>query len=73
MKVYKVIANNCSYDEFDSIAILAESEERALEIANMKHEDNYNYRYFESHQYPLKVEKVDMTKEQIILSSFNAG
>ena len=73
MKLYTVIAHDWDYDQFDSIVILAENEERALEIAEMKHKDNYNKRYFESNQYPLTVVEEDMTKEQIILCSFNAG
>lgn len=73
MKLYIVTAHDWDYDQFDCIVVLAESEERALEIANMKHKDYYNQKYFADDQYPLTVEEVDMTKEQIILGSFNAG
>lgn len=71
MRVYRITADDWDYDQFDSIVVLAESEERALEIANMKH--HYGQKYFADDQYPLIVEEIDMTKEQVVLSSFNAG
>ena len=71
LKTYKITANACGYDEYDSIAIVAESAERALQIA-MESEDGWQP-YFCEEQYPLTVEELDLSKEQIVFTSYKAG
>lgn len=71
LKTFKITANTHGYDEYDSILIVAESAERALQIA-MESEDGWQP-YFYQDQYPLTVEELDTSKEQIVFTSYNAG
>ena len=72
LNIYKIIASECDWDEFDSCIVLAENEQEALDIAD-KATYNEHECYFSQGQYPLKVEKIDLTEKGIIHSSFNAG
>lgn len=66
MKVYHVWADRYDYDDYDAVVVVAENEDRALEIVN--HEN-----YFREWQGKIYVEEVDLTKEHVIIESFNAG
>lgn len=70
MKVYYVYVDDWNYDDFDAIVVVAENEDRAFEIANS---NCYYPCYFKEHQGEIRVEEVDLTKEHVILESFNAG
>ena len=65
MKVYYVGTDHWDYDEYDGFVVVTENENKAL--AMVKHQ-------FSAYQQDtLEVEEIDLTTEQIILSSFNAG
>lgn len=70
MKVYYVYVNDWDYDDFDAIVVVAENEDRAFEIASSNY---YDHCYFKEHQGEIRVEEVDLTKEHVVLESFNAG
>jgi hypothetical protein len=71
MKVYYVWVDKCDYDYYDSLIIVAENKERALEM--VKHGKWNNTSYFEEWQGEIHIEEVDLTKEHIVIESFNAG
>ena len=70
MKVYCVYVNNYDYDDFDAIVVVAENEDRALAIANSGYCGNC---YFKEYQGEIHIKEVDLTKEYVVLASFNAG
>lgn len=85
MKVFRVWVDNCDYNEYDSFVVVAESEEEIRK--KFKYEDRYWWRYeyrlgedlitFTATQVKtlddIHIEEVDLTKESIVCSSFNAG
>ena len=81
MNIYIVEATNVEYDDYDSIVVVAENEERAIKIATNKERTlelndgrvvNLSA-YFRENQHPLTAKKIDLNKEDIIHASFNAG
>lgn len=70
MKVYYVDVNDWDYDDYDAIVVVAENEDRAFEIAKNNY---FGHCYFKEHQGEIHVEEVDLTKEHVVLESFNAG
>lgn len=82
MKVYKVYPTDSFYGECDGIIVVAESEERAIEIGYRRDNSwlqhnmgrklpDYSERHdFEVKQYPLKVEEIILTKEDVVFTSF---
>lgn len=48
MKVYYVYADDYDYDDYDAIVVVAENEDKALEIA--RGNGRYWYSYFKEHQ-----------------------
>lgn len=72
MKVYYVWVDKCDYDYYDSLVVVAENEKRALEMAKTGDGD-FDGCYFEEWQGEIHVEEVDLTKEYVVLESFNAG
>lgn len=82
MNVYKVYPSKSFYGQYDGIIIVAEDKKRALEIAYRKDNSwrqkntdgklpDYTERHdFEEKQFPLKVEEIDLTKEDVVFSSF---
>ena len=63
-KVFVVEPEDWDYDEYDGIAVAADSSQEAIEIAE---------NFFSEDQGKLTAEEIDMTKSGVILSSFNAG
>lgn len=81
MNVYIVKASTSEYDEHDSVVVVAESEENAIEEA-MNAEDFLELsdgrvmslgQYFKPHQEPLRAKKVDLNDRAVVHASFNAG
>lgn len=84
MKVFKVYADGCGYDEYSSFVVAANSEE---EIMEHLHKDKAAFPYdmefrfdngsvgFDESQGDLHIEEVDLNAEEpfIIGSSYNAG
>lgn len=70
MKVYHVYVDDYDWDEFDAIIVVAENEDRALEIVKNGYYDGC---YFKEEQGEIHVEEIDLTYEHIVLESFNAG
>ena len=82
MNVYKVYPSESFYGQYDGIIIVAEDKKRALQIAYRKDNSwrqkntggklpDYTERHdFEEKQLPLKVEEIDLTKEDVVFSSF---
>lgn len=64
MDIFKVESNRVAYDEDDSMIIIADCHERALELAK----ENWVFR--EGHQHiEFAIEKVSLNKEQIVVIS----
>ena len=81
MNIYIIEASDYWYDEYDSVIVVAENEERAIEIVTKKERTlelndgrvvNLGA-YFREDQHPLTAKKIDLNKEDIIHASFNAG
>ena len=70
MKVYHVYVDKYDWDDFDAVVVVAENEDRALAMVNSGY---LGGRYFKEHQGEIHIEEVDLTKEYIVLESFNAG
>ncbi|MCT1798484.1 hypothetical protein [Aerococcus viridans] len=80
MNIYKVTPNQSWYGQFEGIIVVAENEERALEIGYSKdhswdrvksENNNYSCKYiFERKQYPLKAEIIDLNKEDVPFVSY---
>lgn len=70
MKVYYVYVNDWDYDDFDALVVVAENEDRALEIVNSGYWDGC---YFKEYQGEIHIEEVDLTKEYVVITSYNAG
>lgn len=70
MKVFLVYPDKDGYDCYDSLAIAAETPERAIEIATTGY---LGGSYFEEFQGEIHAVEVDLCKEGIILESYNAG
>ena len=70
MKVYHVWTDRYDYDGYDAVVIVAENEDRALEIVD---HGNYGRGYFREWQGKIHIEEVDLTKEHVVIESFNAG
>ena len=70
MNVYLITASFTDYDTYDAIAVTAESKERALEMVRAM---GFPDPYFLEWQEPLKIRELDLSKEQVILESFQAG
>ena len=68
-QLYIVTPEDCTWDQYDSIMVLADSEEEAIKIGEgfFECEDVY------APQGKVTAELVDMTETGIIHSSFNAG
>lgn len=69
MKIYNVWVDRYEYDDYDAVIVVAENEDRALEIVD---HGNCGRGYFREWQGKVHVEEVDLTKEHIVLESFNA-
>ena len=69
LKLYKVEAEKWDWDQYDSIVVLAESEEDAIEMGKewFDGEDALNP------QGKITAELVNMTERGVVLSSYNAG
>lgn len=84
MKVYRVEANETDFDEYYSIIVVAENEKRALEIARRGNPWNYGlpldqqdigsiFWEFNNGQEPLSVIEINLSEEQVIVSSYRGG
>ena len=63
-KVYLVKVPECGWDEYDSIIVVASTEEEAISMGEG---------FFEKHQGQITATEVNLTKSGVILTSFNAG
>ena len=70
MKVYYVYADRYDYDDFDGLVVVAEDKDRVLEMVKVGY---FGKCYFNEWQGEIHIEEVDLTKEHIVLESFNAG
>ena len=70
MKVYVAYPEDFTWDDFNGLVIVAENEDRALEIVKNGY---YGCCYFKEHQGEIYIEEVDLTEECIVLESFHAG
>lgn len=64
MKVYYVYPDDWDYDDYDAFIVVAENEDRALEMVKGR---------FKKWQGEIHAEEVDTNTEGIILGSYNAG
>lgn len=72
MNVYFVVADNWSYDEYDSCIVVARGKEDALKVANENCLPAGLSSRFQPHQQPLTATKIDSDTRGIVSSSFNA-
>lgn len=81
MKLFKITASEAGIDEYASIVIIAETKERALDIAinspqpyDWKDENIYDINFeFNEQQFPLIVEEIPMKQERVVSSEFING
>lgn len=83
VKVFKVTADNATYDEYISVVIVAESKERAFDIVTNESQpynsmrnrtEQYDVTFiFEEHQMPLYIEEISLEKEIIVTSEYHGG
>ena len=76
MKVYLAYVDQYDYDEYDGVVLVAENEDRALEIVKTGRYCGQCFGrcgYFEKHQGEIHIEEVDLTEEGVVLESYNAG
>ena len=71
MKVYLITPEYCDYDEYDGLVVTAENKEEALAL--IEENNKYNMEFFKKRQGHISIQEIDLTKKQIILTSFNAG
>lgn len=71
MKVYKLWVDEIDYDEYDSVVVVAENENEAIEIVqNATGNLGWSEKgYF----YEIHIEEIDLTKKGVVLASYNAG
>lgn len=77
MGIFKITASGYSFEDWISIVVVAENEDKALEIAkqgnpyNWENPDKHDiYWKFDEEQYPLLVEKINLKKEKVIISEY---
>ena len=63
-KVYLVKSEDWDYDEYDSIVVVASTEEEAISMGQG---------FFNENQGQITATEVNLTKSGVILTSFNAG
>lgn len=65
--VYVCKASNCDYDEYDEVTVIAQSENRAMQMVE---------EFFNLDQKPIKIFPIcecSATEEEVLTCSFNAG
>lgn len=77
-KIYLVTVEECSYDEYDSMVVIANNEQEAIEMCKAKDyesDNTYGYDGFIKDQEKITAKEIDLNtnNSQIILTSFNAG
>ena len=89
LKVFRVWADDCGYDQFDSFIIVGMDKESVLKQFEIDDEGDRVYQglindlpqgecrrlknYFEPDQGEIHIEEIDITTPALILGSFNAG
>ena len=82
MKVFRVSAESFGYDEYDSCIVVAESKDAVRKMIKEKTIlgsvsrlliGNSVVCRFESDQGKISIEEIDLTKQDVILASYNAG
>lgn len=75
-KFWLLTWNTCSYDQYDQVLILAETKERAIEIAKKKYPGDEEKGYYGEANwkegFTIK-EITPMMEEGVIIDSYNAG
>lgn len=72
-KIYLVKADDWSYDDYDSVVVLADSKDEAIKLVETE-DSELGQGYFASSQEPLTVKEIVMAGEsRVLLGSFNAG
>ena len=66
MKAYYVYVDDYDYDDFDAIVLVAENEDRALEMVRNGYCGGC---YFKERQGEIHVEELNLTTEHIVLLS----
>lgn len=72
MKLFRVDIEGIDYDQYDGFAVVAETAERAIELAKEYLLDS-QLRAIEEGDQKITAEEVDINKEDVILTSFMAG
>lgn len=74
MKLYKVTANKCDYDEYDSFVLWANTPEEALFLAQVEADKDYEDKIGGNFADDANIKEIIEPKDPcILLSSFNAG
>lgn len=66
MTVYCAWVDNYDYDTYNGIVVVAQNKKKALKLIKDKG-------YFKPFQGEIHIDKVDLSCEHVILSSYNAG
>lgn len=78
-KIYLVTAEEYDYDQYDSVVVLANNKQEAIELCKGKDYETNKYSiafdgYFVKNQGKITIKEIDLNANaQVILASFNAG
>ena len=77
-KIYLVEVEECGYDEYDSMIVIANNEQEAIDLCKSEDyetaESGWLSDGFIKAQGKITATEIDLTKDsQVILKSFNAG
>lgn len=77
-KIYLVTVEKCGYDQYDSVVVIADNEQEAIDLCKGSDYDTAIWfsddGYFLKSQGKITAKEIDLnSKTQVILSSFNAG
>lgn len=79
MKVFKIWVDKVGWDEYDAAVVVADSEESIrskfehVKDSGVSYSDNDDSFFFYKWQGEIHIEEVDLTKEAVICTSYNAG
>lgn len=63
-KLFSVYSEECDYDQYDEVIVIADDENEALEIGK---------KFFEDDQGEIKTKEIKLNESGVVLASFNAG
>lgn len=63
-KLFSVYSEECDYDQYDEVIVIADDENKALEIGKD---------FFEDDQGEIKTKEIELNESGVVSTSYNAG